>query len=130
MDNNTPHTALDRLLTPAQRDQLTLELARVLAHGWGSLRLRVEKGQLRWLYPALIVYIPNGAGQPRPVTRSLPEMLGPWASPFALSLAQLMGDGYGDLVLTVEHSLIRSIVAAPDVRVRTGDTDKLARPGP
>ena len=121
--------ALDHLLNLTQQSQLAAELRRVISHGWGSLRLRIEKGQLRWLYPALIIYTPNGERPERSATRSLPEMLGPWASPFALSLAQLMGDGYGDLVLNVEHSLIRSIVAAPDVRVRTGDTDKLARPG-
>ena len=120
--------ALDHLLNLTQQSQLAAELGRVLSHGWGSLRLRVEKGQLRWLYPALITYTPNGERPERAVAQNLPAMLGAWADSFATSLAALMGDGYGDLVLTVEHGAIRSIVAAPDVRVHTGDTDKLARP--
>jgi hypothetical protein len=125
----TDITTLDALLAPIQQSQLALELARVLAHGFGSLRLRIEKGQLRWLYPAQVLYSPNGPHARPVLSGGLAELLGPWLESFVISLARLMGDGqvggFGDLVLTVEHGAIRSIVPTPDVRVRTGDTDKL-----
>lgn len=113
---------LDNLLNPIQQTQLAQELAKVLARNFGHLEIRIEKCAVRWLRPGRAIYNPLARSKAEPIDGSLADILGYWAEPLASELAAVMGDGFGSVLIGVEHGRIRSILASIDVRARTGKT--------
>ncbi len=117
---------LDNLLNPTQQGQLAQQLARMIGWGFGHLEIRVEKTMIRWLRPGRAIYNPLGKHAPdMPGETSLAEILGAWSTPLAAELARVCGDGFGSVVIGVEHGRIRSILSSTDVRARTGKTGEI-----